>query len=51
MICVILLGVDADDKIWIISDAWIFGKFLVCHNVLHKLFWRQKRRDEMDHKI
>lgn len=34
-----LLGVDADDKTWILDDSGVLGKVLVCHNVLHKPFW------------
>ena len=34
-----LLGVDTDYKTWILDDSWIVGEILVCHNVLHKLFW------------
>lgn len=34
-----LLGVDADDKTWILDDSGVVGKVLVRHNVLHKPFW------------
>lgn len=34
-----VLGVDADDKTWILDDSRVNGKVLVCHDVLHKLFW------------
>lgn len=38
----IILGVYADDKTWILNDSWILGKILICHKVLHKLFWSKK---------
>lgn len=34
-----LLGVDTDDKTWILNDSGVVDKFLVGHNVLHKPFW------------
>lgn len=34
-----LLGIDADDKTWILDDSGVVGKVLVCYNVLQKLFW------------
>lgn len=34
-----LLGIDADDKTWILDDSRVVGKLLVCYYVLHKLFW------------